>query len=334
MTALKNMPVSFPGLFGDWEMTMDPIAIHVGHGIYWYGIILAVGMLAGLFLCMKLAPKYGLTEDHAMDVALWSVPFCIVGARLYYVLFYLDMYRNADGSLNWGNMIAVWDGGLAIYGSVIMALIVVGVYTHIKKIPYLAMTDLGAQGLLLGQIIGRWANFVNREAFGAETTLPWRMKLWVSQYQSVEVHPTFLYESLWNLVGLLLILFVVSKARRFDGENTCFYLLWYGLGRTWIEGLRTDSLYLFNWELMGEPIRVSQALSMVLVLVAVGMMFYHIKIKKRTSETLWVNRMAAEEARLATVAAEEKAMVDAVLTEPAAESTEEVPEEEAHGNTD
>ena len=293
MSALKNMPISFPGLFGDWEFNPDPIAIHLGHGIYWYGIILAAAMLAGLFLCMRQAKRYGLTQDHVLDLVLWAVPSCIIGARLYYVIFYLDLYRNGDGSLNWGDMIAVWDGGLAIYGAVIAALIVVFFYTRHKKLPFFAMTDLGAMGLLLGQIIGRWANFINREAFGGLTDLPWRMRLWVSSSQYIEVHPTFLYESLWNLVGLGLMLFVISKARRFDGENTWFYFLWYGLGRFWIEGLRTDSLYLFGWTFLGEPIRVSQALSLVMVVVAAGMLFYNIKIKKRTPDGLLVNRLAA-----------------------------------------
>ena len=197
---MKDMPVSFPGLFGDWELNIDPVAIHVGHGIYWYGIILAVAMLAGLYLCMKQAKHYGLTEDNVMDMVLWAVPCCIIGARLYYILFYLDLYRKADGSLDWGAMVRIWDGGLAIYGAVIVGVIVALIYTKRHKIPFFAMGDLAVMGLLLGQIIGRWANFINREAFGTETTLPWRMKLWITSYSSVEVHPTFLYESLWNLV--------------------------------------------------------------------------------------------------------------------------------------
>ena len=305
MTALKNMPISFPGLFGDWEFNPDPIAIHLGHGIYWYGIILAAAMLAGLFLCMRQAKRYGLTQDHVLDLVLWAVPSCIIGARLYYVIFYLDLYRNADGSLNWGDMIAVWDGGLAIYGAVIAALIVVFFYTRHKKLPFFAMTDLGAMGLLLGQIIGRWANFINREAFGGLTDLPWRMRLWVSSSQYIEVHPTFLYESLWNLAGLGLLLFVISKGRRFDGENTWFYFLWYGLGRFWIEGLRTDSLYLFGWTFLGEPIRVSQALSLVMVVVAAVMLFYNIKIKKRTADGLLVNRLVRERLAVEAVGGEE-----------------------------
>ncbi len=290
MSALKNMPISFPGLFGDWELNIDPVAIHIGHGIYWYGIILAFAMLAGLYLCMKQAKHYGLTEDNVMDMVLWAVPCCIIGSRIYYVLFYLDLYRKADGSLDWGAMLRIWDGGLAIYGTVIVGVLVALIYTKRHKIPFFAMTDLAVMGLMLGQIIGRWANFINREAFGTETTLPWRMKLWVTSYTSIEVLPTFLYESLWYLIGLLLIVFIVSKGRRFDGENTWFYFLWYGLGRSWIEGLRTDSLYLFNWELFGQRIRVSQALSIVMAAVAAFMLVYNIAVKKRSPEGLWVRR--------------------------------------------
>ena len=324
MTALKDMPISFPGLFGDWEFNPDPIALHIGHGIYWYGIILACAMLAGLFLCMKQAKRFGLTEDNVLDLVLWAVPSCILGSRIYYVIFYLDLYRNADGSLDWGRIIAIWDGGLAIYGTVIAGVIVVLIFTKVKKLRFAAMTDLAAMGLLLGQIIGRWANFINREAFGGLTDLPWRMRLWVSASQYIEVHPTFLYESLWNLVGLLLMLFVITKGRRFDGENTWFYFLWYGLGRSWVEGLRTDSLYLFNWTFMGQPIRVSQALSMVMVVVAAVMLFYNIKIKKRTADGLLVNQLATAEAEKAAVCAnsEEAAPLEEILAEETS-STEE-----------
>ena len=335
MTALKDMPISFPGLFGDWEFNPDPIAIHIGHGVYWYGIILACAMLAGLFLCMKQAKRFGLTEDNVLDLVLWAVPCCILGSRIYYVIFYLDLYRNADGGLDWGRIIAIWDGGLAIYGTVIAGVIVVLIFTRVKKLRFAAMTDLAAMGLLLGQIIGRWANFINREAFGGLTELPWRMRLWVSASQYIEVHPTFLYESLWNLVGLLLMLFVVTKGRRFDGENTWFYFLWYGLGRAWIEGLRTDSLYLFDWTFMGQPIRVSQALSLVMVVVAAFMLFYNIKIKKRTADGLLVNQLAAaEEARLAAEAAEGAETAESV-EEILTNTTVETPEkEEKNGGTD
>ena len=331
MSALKDMPISFPGLFGDWEFNPDPIAIHIGHGIYWYGIILALGMLAGLFLCMKQAKRFGLTEDNVLDFVLWAVPCCILGSRIYYVVFYLDLYRTAAGGLDWGRIIAIWDGGLAIYGTVIAGVIVALIFTRVKKIRFAAMTDLAVMGLLLGQVIGRWANFINREAFGAETTLPWRMKLWTSAYTSIEVHPTFLYESLWNLVGLLLILFIVSKGRRFDGENTWFYFLWYGLGRSWIEGLRTDSLSLFNWPFLGQPIRVSQALSVVLAAVAAFMLFYNIKVKKRTADGLLVNQLAAQAEAASQAEAAPRAEAEAAATEAPEEL--EAPAEEARAES-
>ena len=336
MTALKDMPISFPGLFGDWEFNPDPIAIHIGHGVYWYGIILACAMLAGMFLCMKQAKRFGLTEDNVLDLVLWAVPCCILGSRIYYVIFYLDLYRNADGGLDWGRIIAIWDGGLAIYGTVIAGVIVVLIFTKVKKLRFAAMTDLAAMGLLLGQIIGRWANFINREAFGGLTELPWRMRLWVSASQYIEVHPTFLYESLWNLVGLLLMLFVVTKGRRFDGENTWFYFLWYGLGRSWVEGLRTDSLYLFDWTFMGQPIRVSQALSMVMVVVAAVMLFYNIKIKKRTADGLLVNQVSAAVAAetAETVETVEDASLEEILAEETSSTEEAETEDENDGDKD
>jgi len=323
LTALKNMPISFPGLFGDWEFNPDPIAIHIGHGIYWYGIILALGMLAGLLLCMKQAKRFGLTEDHVLDMVLWAVPCCILGSRIYYVIFYLDLFKNADGSLNWGKMVAIWDGGLAIYGTVIAGFLVALIYTRVKKLKLGAMTDLCVMGLILGQCIGRWANFINREAFGGLTDLPWRMRLWTSATQYIEVHPTFFYESLWNLVGLLLMLFVVTRGRRFDGENTWFYFLWYGLGRSWVEGLRTDSLYLFDWTFMGEPIRVSQALSMVMVVIATGMLLYNIAVKKRSAEDLLVNQMA--KAALTAESPETDASLTGSAVEETVESQEKAP---------
>ena len=303
LTALKDMPISFPGLFGDWEFNPDPIALHIGHGVYWYGIILALAFLAGLLLCMKQARRYGLTEDNVLDFVLWAVPCCILGSRVYYVIFYLDLYRDAGGALDWSRVVAIWDGGIAIYGTVIAGALVAFLFTRFKKIPFGAMADLAVMGLLLGQIIGRWANFINREAFGGLTDLPWRMRVWTSASEFVEVHPTFFYESLWNLIGLLLILFVVSKGRRFDGENTWFYFLWYGLGRSWIEGLRTDSLYLFDWTLFGQPIRVSQALSAVMALVAALALFYELKVRTHAPEDLLVNRVAAEAAARAEASA-------------------------------
>ena len=281
-----------------------------GFRIAFYGIIIGCGMLAGMAVAFSDAKRRGQDPDLYMDFALYGIIFSIIGARLYYVIFEWDNYKN--DLLQIFNLRA---GGLAIYGAVIAGVLVALVYTKRHKLPFFAMGDVAVMGLLLGQIIGRWANFINREAFGGETTLPWRMKLWVSQYTSIEVHPTFFYESFWNLIGLLLILFIVSKGRRFDGENTWFYFLWYGLGRSWIEGLRTDSLYLFNWELFGQRIRVSQALSIVMVAVAAFMLFYNIRIKKRSPESLWVHQVAAEKARLAAAEAEDAVLAETLMNE-------------------
>lgn len=288
-----DVPISFPGLFGDWQFTAPSKAIDIGNGIYWYGIIIAAGMLLGLYFCMKQAPKYGLTEDNVIDMVLWGIPFSIIGARLYYVLFYLDLFRSSDGSINWSSTYRIWDGGLAIYGGVIAGFLTAFLFSRCKKLSFWALADCCVQGLFIGQAIGRWGNFMNREAFGGLTDLPWRMRLWVSGTTYVDVHPTFLYESLWNLIGLLLLYFVVSRARRFDGENTCFYFLWYGIGRFWIEGLRTDSLYLFDWTLFGERIRVSQALSLVMVLVSAGVLIYQLGIRKADGSGLYVKTHAA-----------------------------------------
>ena len=323
MSGLKDMPVSFPGLFGGFEINVDPVAIHVGHGVYWYGIILAAAMLAGLTLAVKRAKYCGLREDDVLDATLWAVPFCILGSRLYYVLFYLDLYRTESGALDWGAMVRIWDGGIAIYGTVIAGVIVALVFTRRRGLPFFTMLDAMAPGLMLGQVIGRWANFINREAFGCETTLPWRMKVWITHSASIEVHPTFFYESLWNLIGLLLLLFVVSKARRFDGENTCFYFLWYGLGRAWIEGLRTDSLYLFDWTLFGERIRVSQALSALLAVGAAAVLIWQIAIKKRTPESTWARRREAERARLEDAEREDRLRAGTIVAETKESKTEE-----------
>ena len=268
MRARSDMPISFPGLFPNWECNISPVAIDIGNGIYWYGILICLGLILAVLFCSKQAKKYGLTEDNVYDLIIWEIPLCVIGARLYYVLFYLDLYRNSDGSLNLSRIIAIWDGGLAIYGAVIVAFLVLFIFCKCKKISFGAFADLGVMGLLIGQAVGRWGNFVNREAFGSETTLPWRMRLWTSMTESIEVHPTFLYESLWNLIGLALIVFIIAKARTFDGENACFYFIWYGLGRSMIEGLRTDSLYLFDLTIFGQPVRVSQALSLTLVVMA------------------------------------------------------------------
>ena len=297
MDIMTDSPIRFPGLFGDWEFTLSSTAFRIGgKAIYWYGILIALGVVLALWFCMTQKEKYGISEDDLLDAVLWGVPLSVVGARVYYVIFYLDIFKKADGSFDWGSAVAIWDGGLAIYGAVIAAFLVGLVLSRRKGFKLGAMTDLIVMGFLIGQAVGRWGNFMNREAFGAETTLPWRMELVTKTGELVDVHPTFLYESLWNVAGLLLIALVVSRVRRFDGQNTWCYFLWYGLGRFWIEGLRTDSLYLFDWTIGGAPIRVSQALSLVMVLVSAFMLVYHLKLHPHKPEELYVNLVAARRA--------------------------------------
>ena len=297
MAIMTDSPIRFPGLFGDWEFTLSSTAFHIGgKAIYWYGILIALGVVLALWFCMTQKEKYGISEDDLLDAVLWGVPLSVVGARVYYVIFYLDIFKKADGSFDWGSAVAIWDGGLAIYGAVIAAFLVGLVLSRRKGFKLGAMTDLIVMGFLIGQAVGRWGNFMNREAFGAETTLPWRMELVTKTGELVDVHPTFLYESLWNVAGLLLIALVVSRVRRFDGQNTWCYFLWYGLGRFWVEGLRTDSLYLFDWTIGGAPIRVSQALSLVMVLVSAFMLVYHLKLHPHKPEELYVNLVAARRA--------------------------------------
>ena len=295
MYARNDMPISFPGLFGDWEFNPSPVAVPIGNGIYWYGIIICLGLVLAILFCARRAKDYGLKGDDVYDMVIWQIPLCILGSRIYYVVFNLGRYIKDDGGLDFGKMVAVWDGGLAIYGTVIVSVLVLFVFCKKRKIPFGAFADLGCMGLLIGQAVGRWGNFVNREAFGGETTLPWRMRVWVTASEYIEVHPTFLYESLWNLIGLGLIVFVIAKRRSFDGENACFYFIWYGLGRAWIEGLRTDTLKLFGWELFGQPIRVSQLLSVALAAAALGVLIVN-KRRRRGREALFVNRKAAMEA--------------------------------------
>ena len=311
MKIMTDSPIRFPGLFGDWAITISSKAIDIGNGIYWYGILIALGMLLALWWCMRQRTKYGIRDDDLIDGLLWGIPSAIVGARLYYVLFYLSEFKDHEGHFSWSKAIAIWDGGLAIYGGVIAVVIVAVILCRSRHIKLGAMMDLVVMGLLIGQAIGRWGNFLNREAFGSETTLPWRMQLTTTAGELVEVHPTFLYESLWNFAGFLMLHFWFRKhERKFDGELILLYAVWYGIGRALIEGLRTDSLYLFHWTLFGQRIRVSQALSLVMVLVCAGILVYQFKVKKADGSNLFVKRVQqtteAEEAAAEPTAPDEQ----------------------------
>ena len=275
-------PITFPGL--GLEFHIQRVAFSVfGLSIYWYGLIIVTGLILAVAYCYRTAPRYGIVKDKTIDLILFAAPLSVIGARMYYVIFYLDLYRNADGSIRWGDTIRIWDGGLAIYGAIIMAAIVLAVFCKANKIHFLAFADLGVHGLFIGQAIGRWGNFCNQEAYGGECSLPWRMGLTVDGAY-MEVHPTFLYESLWNCVGFLIAHFLLRKRRKFDGMIFLFYLSWYGLGRMWIEGLRTDSLYLF-----GTGIRVSQLLAGLCFFIAGGILVFMLVMNRKEAKPLYVD---------------------------------------------
>lgn len=242
--------VSFPGLFSK-VFELNPVAFHVaGWPIRWYGIILASAFLLAALYVMRRARQFETDADTVIDLLIITLPCAVLGARAYYVLNTWDYY-----SQHLNELLKIWNGGLAIYGGVIVGILVVLLFGRRNRHRFniLSFLDLGAMGLLIGQIIGRWGNFVNGEAFGGATSLPWGMVIADSATaMGTAVHPTFLYESLWNLLGFVLLHFY-SKRRKFRGEIFAWYAVWYGLGRGFIEGLRTDSLYIGS-----TGIRISQ----------------------------------------------------------------------------
>lgn len=281
-TIQRDSAISFP-MLGDFSFNPPSCFSLFGLNIYYYGVIIALGFILAMVYCSRNSRDFGIKSDDFFDLMLWIIPCCIIGARLYYVLFNLDHYL-ADP----GQIFAIRDGGLAIYGGIIVGVIVVIFVSRHKKIPIPAMLDLAVFGLLIGQILGRWGNFMNREAFGAETDIFCRMGLIAPDGSSIYVHPTFLYESLWNLGILIFLIWFTKKGkRRYDGQCLLLYFLLYGLGRAWIEGLRTDSLYI-----AGSNIRVSQALSLVLAVISLAVLLYQSR-RPHPPEALFVNRVAA-----------------------------------------
>lgn len=263
----RNMEhtIGFPNL--GLEFTLNRVACTVlGKDIYWYGIIICAGFILAALYVNSRTKDFGITSDNLTDCLIICVPLGIICARIYYVVFEWGYYAQHPGEI-----IAIWKGGIAIYGGIIGTLIGLFVYSRVKKLSFASLCDLAAFGLLIGQCIGRWGNFVNGEAHGGPTTLPWGMTI---DGQSM-VHPTFLYESLWNLAGFVLLHFY-SKKRRFKGEIALLYAAWYGAGRAWIEGLRTDSLYIGS-------VRVSQLLAIVSCIAAVAVLarqYHRIKVAK------------------------------------------------------
>ena len=268
--------IDFPHLGIHLENVGKTITLF-GIDIAYYGITIAIGMLAGIFVATQVAKRIGQKQDDYVDLAIFGIIFGVIGARIYFVIFSWDMYKD--------NLLEIFNtrhGGLAIYGGVIAAVITVFVVAHVKKIPVGLMLDTGGCGLITGQMIGRWGNFFNREAFGEYTDGLFAMRLPLDAVRSgdvtekmrehmetvdgvscIQVSPTFLYESVWCLLVLILLL-VYTRHKKFNGEVFLIYLAGYGAGRFWIESLRTDQLLL-----PGTAIPVSQLLAGVLVIVSV-----------------------------------------------------------------
>ena len=287
------MDIRFPNLGIEMEHVGRYFVIG-GFSIAYYGLVIAFGMMCGYFLVSWQAKRTGQNPELYLDLAVWDIIFAVIGARIYYVLFSWDFY-----SRNPGEILNIRGGGLAIYGGVIAGVLTTFIFAKIRKQSFLLLVDTACVGLLVGQIIGRWGNFFNREAFGGYTNGLFAMQIpkadvavsyidkglsshavVIDGIEYIQVHPTFLYESLWNIAVLALILWYTPK-KKYNGQLFLMYLGGYGLGRLWIEGLRTDQLQFLN-----TGIAVSQVLSGMLVLFAVGMLVYQFfRSKTRTNAT-------------------------------------------------
>lgn len=256
--------IAFPKL--GLQFSINRVAFTLfGKDIYWYGIIIAAGFVLACIYTVWRAKKVGVRMDTILDIVLWGLPSAIICARLYYVLGDIDCL----GGEIW-RIIAVWEGGIAIYGAIIGASIAAFIYCRAKRLNTGLIFDLCAPALMIGQIIGRWGNFVNAEVFGRQTDLIWGMQINGAE----PVHPLYLYESIWMLVGLIVLLIYQNHKRR-DGEVFWLYFLWYGLGRVWMEGLRQDTFIL---KLGG--IALSQVTALLAVILSVGMLVWLYTAKK------------------------------------------------------
>lgn len=244
---------------------MDKIAFTVfGVDIAWYGLLIAIGMMLGVLLAVKRSKDIGINEEIVYDIALWSIPAGVLGARIYYVIFNLDYY-----SADWSRVLQFREGGLAIHGGIIAGFIVGYLICQKNDVKFLAMADVVAPSMILGQAIGRWGNYFNQEAYGRPTDLPWAITV-----DGVNVHPTFLYESIWNIFVMIWLIYY-TKRKKTEGEVFFLYLILYSLGRVFIEGLRTDSL-------MIGPFRTAQLISLLMIVGGIMAIIYF-RMKKSTS---------------------------------------------------
>lgn len=255
---------------------MDSVLIDLGFvKIYWYSIIILLGVFVGGTLIIKEAKRYKIPEDYIINMIIYTLIFAIIGARLYYVIFNWSYYIN-----NIIEIFEIWKGGLAIHGGIIGGLIFILIYTKKYRVNSLRMLDIISVGLIIGQAIGRWGNFFNKEAHGPVTTLEFLNKLYLPDFiiEGMNIHgvyyqPTFLYESLWCLIGFVILLIYRRRKYRKIGQTTGLYLIWYGIGRFFIEGLRTDSLMLLNF-------KIAQIVSIILVIIGLFLIIKQLRGSK------------------------------------------------------
>ena len=261
-------------------LTINPIAFHLGNlSVKWYGVIMAVAIVLATWMSISEGKKRQIESDDFIDLLLWAVPLGYVGARIYYVIFERGYYSQHPDQI-----IAIWNGGIAIYGGLIAGLIVLLVFCYKRMLPPFLMLDVISPGIMAAQILGRWGNFINQEAHGGPTTLHFLESLHLPEFiiqqmkiNGVYYQPTFLYESFFNLIGLIIILSLRHKKHFFkQGEVFMSYLMWYSVVRFFVEGLRTDSLYIFG------VIRVSQLLSLILFIGVLFLFIYRrVKVKPK-----------------------------------------------------
>lgn len=244
---------------------LNPIAISIGPlDIRWYGLIIGIGIALALFVVMREGEKRGLSKDLFADLMLWAIPIAIISARIYFVIFQWDYY-----SQNPGEIIKIWEGGIAIHGALIGSVITAIVFAKKRGVSFWKIADIAAPSIILGQAIGRWGNFMNQEAHGGEVTRAFLENLYLPEFiinqmyiNGTYYHPTFLYESIWNIVGFI-ILILLRKVNLRRGELFLSYVIWYSIGRFFVEGMRTDSL------MLTEQLRIAQTISIVLVIGAI-----------------------------------------------------------------
>lgn len=303
-------------VFFGFEFEFDPVAFTIGDswGVYWYGILITLGFVLAVIYGMTKSKKFGIDSDRLLDCILVTAPLAIVGARAYYIIF--------DSSLTFKSFFNIHDGGLAIYGGVLIAVVVGAIMCKLRKINILSALDLTALGFLIGQAIGRWGNFINQEAYGYTTGSSWfgisGDKIIEQMNTQMPVHPCFLYESLWCALGFVILHFM-SKKRKFTGQIAASYLVWYGFGRFFIEYFRTDSLYLDN----GGVIKVSMLLSGIMVVVGLILLVVGFKKAENNKIPAKYNAVFEEIEEKAESSVEDETLDKIVIEESVAEDREE-----------